>query len=135
MQSVIFCGNEPVDNGAQCPICRGPGERVPEITVKSLVRDYCGHGVPDGRYHLCLSPDCPVVYFGPIVYSKSDLKVRVWFKEKKSPVTVCYCRGVTDQEIIKHVAERKCCCTFEEVQAHTGANTGRECLTKNPSGK
>ena len=41
----------------------------------------------------------------------------------------------TDTEILDHVAERQCCSNIEDIQAHTGANTGKDCLTKNPTGK
>ena len=47
---------------------------------------------------------------------------------------VCYCKHVTEQEIIDHVAIRRCCSTLAEVQVHTGANTGTECGIKNPGG-
>lgn len=50
-----------------------------------------------------------------------------------SPV-VCYCKGVTEAEIIEHVAIIRCCSTIEDIQNHTGANTGFECHVKNPSG-
>ncbi len=47
---------------------------------------------------------------------------------------VCYCKNVTEDEIIEHVAVKQCCGTLEDVQRHTGANTGNQCATKNPSG-
>lgn len=50
-----------------------------------------------------------------------------------SPI-VCYCKNVTEAEIIEHVANRRCCSTIEDIQKHTGANTGAECHTKNPAG-
>lgn len=134
MPAVEVNGHQPVGDEARCPLCQKIGKPVPQITVKSLARDHCGHGIPDGHYRLCLSSDCPVVYFGPVVFSKNDIKVGVWFKEEKGPRTICYCRNVTDADIVRHVALWKCCRTLEDIQAHTGANTGRECLTKNPGG-
>lgn len=50
-----------------------------------------------------------------------------------SPI-VCYCKNVTEAEVIEHVAIKKCCSTMEDIQKHTGANTGSECAIKNPSG-
>ncbi len=50
-----------------------------------------------------------------------------------SPI-VCYCKNVTEAEIIEHVAYKRCCSTIEDIQKHTGANTGSECSVKNPSG-
>lgn len=42
--------------------------------------------------------------------------------------------NVTEEEILYHVAEAQCCLTLEDIKRHTGANTGCECLTKNPAG-
>lgn len=39
---------------------------------------------------------------------------------------VCYCKNVTEAEIIEHVAFQKCCSTIQDIQQHTGANTGTE---------
>ena len=47
---------------------------------------------------------------------------------------VCYCMNVTEEEIIDHVAAKQCCSTLEDIQRHTGANTGHQCAIKNPSG-
>lgn len=48
---------------------------------------------------------------------------------------ICYCRQVTEAEILEHVAVRQCCSTIEDIQAHTGANTGKQCQQKNPLGR
>ena len=50
-----------------------------------------------------------------------------------SPI-VCFCKNVTEAEIIKHIAINRCCLTIEDIQAHTGANTGNQCHSKNPAG-
>ncbi len=47
---------------------------------------------------------------------------------------VCYCMNVTEEEIIDHVAIRRCCSCIEDIQRHTGANTGNRCAVMNPSG-
>lgn len=47
---------------------------------------------------------------------------------------ICYCKQVTETEILEHVTVRKCCSTLEDIQAHTGANTGNQCRQKNPAG-
>lgn len=48
---------------------------------------------------------------------------------------ICYCKGVSEEEIIRHVAIDRCCSSMEDIRRHTGANTGCECAVKNPSGK
>lgn len=86
-------------------------------------------------FSLCLSKDCGVVYFGKQIFYKPDVKVKLWFKEEKdSSVPVCYCKGVAKEEIIDHIVIRRCCEDLKDIQEHTGANTGKECLAKNPAG-
>lgn len=48
--------------------------------------------------------------------------------------TICYCKNVSEEQIMEHVAVLRCCSTLEEVQLHTGANTGSQCAVKTPSG-
>ena len=59
----------------------------------------------DDQYFLCLSPGCVVAYFSIRceLILKSALSVLIWFKEK-SPVPICYCRDVTDEDFWKYVA-------------------------------
>ena len=47
---------------------------------------------------------------------------------------VCYCKNVTEEEIIDHVAIRQCCSSIADIQRHIGANTGNQCKKMNPSG-
>jgi bacterioferritin-associated ferredoxin len=118
----------------QCPRCFTPGQRVMLQTVKGL----CPHSQinEEDHYFLCLSPDCAAGYFstkGELIY-KDALSVPIWFKEK-SPVPVCYCQDVTDEEIWKHVAIYGCCNSLEDIQSHTGANTGCQCNIKSPAAR
>lgn len=92
--------------------------------LPSAFEDFC----------LCLSKDCDVVYFGQQIFHKDNVKVKIWFKENDPAVPVCYCKGVTEADIIEHVAVRGCCRNIKDIQKHTGVNTGKECLTKNPAG-
>nr|WP_241420637.1 (2Fe-2S)-binding protein [Candidatus Contubernalis alkalaceticus] len=86
-------------------------------------------------YHICLNPNCDTIYYSEEVqYKKHDLQVKVWFKES-SPVTVCYCTEVTDEDILTHIVKHKCCKDMGDIKKHTGANSGDECLVKNPTGK
>ncbi len=113
-----------------CPACNGHGKKVRSVTVENLVKEPLL--VREESYYLCQSADCPVVYFNQAVFSKEDVKVPVWFKEKSSPRPICYCKNVTDTCILEQVRQGHV--TLAEIQALTGANTGSECLTKNPAG-
>lgn len=119
-----------------CPVCQKPGQKVNIKTVHSLLKKERAKHLPEAEYFICLTPDCAVSYYTEpgIFFSKTDLKVPIWFKEE-SPVPICYCKDVTDQDILDHVINRQCCKNIEDIQVHTGANTGKECLTKNPTGK
>lgn len=109
------------------------GQKVSFATVNNLVLD--PEPLKDD-YSICLNPKCDIVYFSPQnSYTRQDLKARVWFKEIESPVPICYCKNVTDQDIYDHVVVKQCCSTLEDIQKHTAANTGKHCLTENPTGK
>ena len=119
-----------------CPICRQSGQKVNIKSVRSLLKQEKADHLPEAAYFICLTPDCAVSYYAEAgdYFNKADLTVPIWFKEA-SPVPICYCQGVTDLEILDHVVKRQCCSTIEDIQLHTGASAGKECLTKNPSGK
>ena len=124
-----------------CPICHGVGQKVRKITVEHQVKQ--GAEVEGEQFFLCRTPECEVAYYTqdrkePIL--QEELVDKIWFKNvpspspSPSPVPICYCAKVTDEEILFHVAVAKCCSSLEDIKKHTGANTGRECLTKNPAG-
>jgi len=133
--SVTVCGAGVPDDtvAASCPVCNTHGKKVRPETVKNIVKEDRLPNVLEG-YTLCLSPDCDVVYFGCQIFGKNDVKVRVWFKETEHPIPVCYCKNVTEKDIFDHILISGCCKDLKDIQEHTGANTGKECLTKNPAG-
>jgi len=128
------CGVNPSNLDApRCPVCKEPGNRIKPETLRSMLKDsFLTKSLED--YSLCLSKDCDVAYFGKQVFYKGDIKVKIWFKEKDLFVPVCYCKGVTEANIIEHIAVHGCCKDIKDIQDHTGANTGKDCLTKNPAG-
>lgn len=133
--SIAVCGANPLDvNAPICPVCGKHGKKVRPETIDNIVKEECLPTVKEG-FSLCLSKDCKVIYFGNQIYYKPDVKLKVWFKEKNDPsVPVCYCKNVSKGEIYKHIVIQKCCADLINIQEHTEANTGRECLTRNPAG-
>lgn len=131
------CGSSSnIERGEKCPLCHAIGKKVKRVTVENLVKEEYLPSVTEDHYYLCLSNDCHVVYFnekGGTNFSKKKMKVPVWFKEVEFPRPICYCKDVSDTTILKHVVELGHR-TLEEIQKHTGANTGKECLIKNPAG-
>ncbi|KJS10608.1 MAG: (2Fe-2S)-binding protein [Peptococcaceae bacterium BRH_c8a] len=133
--STVVCGANHLDvNALTCPVCGKPGKEVRSETIKNIVKEECLPTVNEG-FFLCLSKDCKVIYFGNQIYFKPDVKVKVWFKEEDNPsVPLCYCKNVSKEDICNHIAFQKCCSDLKNIQEHTGATTGKECLTKNPAG-
>ena len=83
------------------------------------------------------TPECEAGYYSQNgkVIRQEQLKNKIWFKKNISaPIPICYCANVMEEQILYHVAEAQCCSTLEDIKRHTGANTGCECITKNPAG-
>lgn len=137
LQTDVCGGSLEETSFEKCPVCHEKGQKVKRITVENIIKEKYRESVTEESYYLCLSPSCEVVYFnqaGSIRFTKSQVKVPVWFKEKESPKPVCYCKDVSDTTIIKHVVELGHH-ILQDIQKFTGANTGKECLTKNPAGR
>ncbi|GAB6174188.1 (2Fe-2S)-binding protein [Paradesulfitobacterium aromaticivorans] len=118
-----------------CPVCNGIGQKVHKITVEYQVQSDVE--IAGEQFFLCRTPDCEVAYYtddGNKTILQDRLINKIWFKNVPPPVLICYCAGVTKEEILYHVAVAQCCSNLEDIKRHTGANTGCECLTKNPAG-
>lgn len=129
------CGGKSKEADAPCPVCGTTGQKVPAVTVASLLNAEAVASLRDTQYNLCLLPACNVVYYSDDgrVFYKGHIRVPVWFKEN-SPRIICYCNNVTDSEILDHILTRQCRHNLKDIREHTGANAGRDCLTKNPAG-
>ena len=124
-----------ITEASTCPMCHGVGQKVSKITVEHQLKQDTEVG--GEQFFLCRTPECEVAYYTqdrkePIL--QEELVDKIWFKNVPSPVPICYCAKVTDEEILYHVTVAKCCSSLEDIIKHTGANGGHECLTKNPAG-
>lgn len=118
-----------------CPVCNGIGQKVRRVTVEHQVKQ--GVEVGEEQIFLCRTPNCEVAYYsedGKETLLQDQLVNKIWFKNVPPPVPICYCANVSEEEILHHVAVEQCCSTLDDIKRHTGANTGCECLTKNPAG-
>ncbi|GAB6170733.1 (2Fe-2S)-binding protein [Paradesulfitobacterium aromaticivorans] len=118
-----------------CPVCNGIGQKVRKVTVEHQVQP--GVEIEEEQFFLCRTPDCKVAYYtqdGNKTILQDQLINKIWFKNVLPPIPICYCANVTEEEILHHVAVAQCCSTLDDIKRHTGANTGCECLTKNPAG-
>lgn len=62
-----------------CPRCGNAGRKVKRVTLESALRVERHADIGQGPYHVCTTPDCETVYFGPTddaTFVKSDLSVR-----------------------------------------------------------
>lgn len=117
-----------------CPYCREGGLEVEKITVANHVKETCWP-IGDESYFFCENPECEVVYFNTAGRSitKGDVKTRVTFKEKAAPRLLCYCKQVTEEDVVKAIANGAS--SFEEVRQATGIGGGGHCKVTNPAGR
>ncbi len=120
-----------------CPVSGARSKQVNVLTVKSLVQ-HLSFGAPRARYYFCEDSDCDVIYFpwqsDAPTFRKADLCVRVGVKEKSDPIPVCYCFGVTRENIEEEI-RRSGKSTFAERITAEIQKGNCACEVKNPSGK
>ena len=107
------------------------------MTVKSLVR-HLPFGMSSRQYYFCNDSTCDVVYFAADptapIFRRGDLLVRVGVKEQDDPSQVCYCFGITRNDIQDEIRKTGKSTIAERIRAEVKA--GRcACEMKNPSGK
>ncbi len=120
-----------------CPVSGARSKQVNVLTVKSLVR-HLSFDAPRAQYYFCEDPACDVVYFpwqaeAP-TFRKSDLCVRVGAKEKSDPIPVCYCFGVTRNDIEEELRQTGKSTFAARITAEVQRGNCA-CEVKNPSGK
>lgn len=119
-----------------CPKCNGLGVKVELSTVRNLVLEKYKKLVENNvNWCICSDKKCDVIYFSPnSIYTKSDVKVKVWFKELSSEeVPICYCSNITNFEIMEAV--KNGCKSIMDVQNYTKKNITGKCRYKNPLGR
>ncbi len=119
---------------ATCPRCKKEGLEVEKITVANHTKERCWP-LGDEKYYYCDSYDCDVIYFTTPgrALKRDDVKTRVTFKEKDSPKPLCYCKQITEEDVIKAIENGAK--TFEEVKQATGIGGGGQCKITNPAGR
>jgi bacterioferritin-associated ferredoxin len=118
----------------KCPLCKKKGLSVDKITVICHSRE--GRWPLKGeKYFICENPACDAVYFSPHgeLIKKADVKTRVTFKEKDSPRPLCYCKQVTEEDVLSAI--KKGAKTFDEVVEATDIGGGGFCKYTNPYGR
>lgn len=118
-----------------CPKCTKDGLVVEKITVANHAKESCWP-LGDETYYHCENPDCEVIYFtasGSRSLKISDIKTRVTFKERTSPRPLCYCKQVTEEDVINAIEGGAA--NVDEVRNITGIGGGGHCKITNPAGR
>ncbi len=114
-------------------ICGTEGWKVRKITVGNHLNPEYWH-LLDESFYFCPTSDCEVVYFnGNVAFTVREVKTKVFFKEKGSPKPLCYCKQVTEEDVVEAI--RKGAKSVEEVEEMTGIGNGGYCVVTNPSGR
>ena len=92
-----------------CPVCGQKGRSVQIFTIRSLLKEQLSSAILNEDYSFCLNPECNTVYFSATkdsIFQKHDLKIRVGLKEKTQPRTLCYCFGITIEDVHAEIREK-----------------------------
>jgi len=118
-----------------CPSCGQPGIRVKEDAVKyNIVNFKRKHKETRTKWNICINPGCESSYFSfKDLFTTSDLRKPLFFKDSSDDVPICYCSDLTRGEIKD--ALRNGCKTIKDVQKYTRKKITGHCETRNPLGK
>lgn len=98
------CGHSAEPRAGSCPTCGHPGREIQRITLKALLRPEALARLGPEEHRFCATADCPVVYFQDAEgFRREDLLVPVFQKEAEGGRTVCYCFGISEDEIRREV--------------------------------
>lgn len=102
-----------------CPVGGSRCRQVGAITVRSLVRRL-PFEMPPAEYYFCVASTCGVVYFSPTsgapTFRQDHLLVSIRRKEQQS-TPVCYCFGLTRDDITDEVQRTGKSAVTERVKA------------------
>ena len=119
---------------ALCPDCRKESMEVERVTVGNHAKETCWP-LGSERFFICENPSCGIIYFsesGKKVLKRKDVKTRVTFKEKDAPRPLCYCKQVTEEDVIAAIENGAR--SPDEVRLATGIGGGGQCKITNPAG-
>lgn len=118
-----------------CPVTGTSGIRVRLQTVAAILSDSSLRRLRPATYYFCPEPTCPVVYFSEQgeLYSKDDVRTRVWQKEPVGDRLLCYCFGENERTIASEIRATGTSGALDRVAEHV--RLGRcACDIRNPRG-
>jgi len=125
-----FCSNIETHNKHRCPANGKEYKTVPKKTILHHIKEPWRWQDKSQSYYFCDDPECDVVYFGKdnSTIEKSALRTIVGIKEKSGTFPVCYCFGISANQLA----------AIPEARAFVAQKTKEhvcECEARNPSGK
>lgn len=122
-----------------CPICGMKGMEVPLITVKNLIKNTQDRFPQNIKSYICTNRKCDVIYFfesNPTIYTKNDVKCKVWFKSALNEQIICYCHNLKLNDIVDFVkSSEDLTLTKEKIFRALSLDEKEEnCINKNPIG-
>lgn len=123
-----------------CKVSYDRGKRVLRKTLANHVLPEYWSLLTDSGYFFCSNRYCPVVYFNnqsENYFGQDDLRSKVTHKMdiRAENRPMCYCKNVLEEQILEEVLVKQCCQSIKDSQQFTQANTGKECVLTNPSGR
>ncbi len=118
-----------------CPDCHQKGKPVDIILLKSLLVSEAMKRLDSvGNYYFCRAESCLTVYFNSsAVFSKKDLTVPVFQKEKDCLAPVCYCFGYNRQQLRDDVIKNGKSIIAQKIKIYT-KDKKCACEIRNPQG-
>jgi hypothetical protein len=123
-----------------CPINNIKGMRILQKTLANHIQPKYWESITDDFY-FCEEENCKIVYFNrekQVFFTQKETRTLVMHK---MPIVIhddrpaCYCKNVLERKIIEEITLKKCCDSLIDIQKFTEANTGKDCVITNPSGR
>ncbi len=93
-----------------CPTCQNSGQSVPMTVVKFILEKEPKKIFDESLdWYACTAPKCTTAYFdaqNTILYSTTDLKKPIWYKEGAQPQIACYCNKINFEDVHAAVTEK-----------------------------
>ncbi len=125
------------DEEKYCLVCGTKGTKAFPTTIRNHV-DVKYWALINDSYRFSSESSCDVIYYSNrdgIYFFSDEVKTPYALKELASPRPVCYCIGITEDDIKNEILNKGCCDSLEDIEEYTRAGTGKWCFVTNPSGK
>jgi len=149
MATLLSVGNKPLEFSQDtdikseknfCQLSGDRGQRLLRKTLPNHMKPQFWPLITESGYFFCPNRSCPVVYFNNEngkYFGLDDVHTVVMHKIEIGTENrpVCYCKNVLEKTILDELLVKKCCDSIIDIQNFTEANTGKDCVLTNPTGR